>query len=152
MLRRRYAQTEPDARQLTPEQQVIVEEVQFRNGVDILAGSLHLPRLPSQRPAVALVLVSEAEDRVYEGVGPARRQHFALNSFVCSAGTKSESHKQRVTSTSNLSQNRAEESQAAVRFLRDKTAACGYKENGSRVREKLKSGAQHELMNRIFSI
>ena len=44
---------------------VIVEEVHFRHGDNVLAGSLFRPALGGPHPAVVLVLGSGAQDRTY---------------------------------------------------------------------------------------
>lgn len=112
---------ESGAGQPALEQRVIVEEVQFRHGDNVLAGSLYRPSLPGQRPAVAVVLGSGAQDRVYGGVGPALGRHFARNGFVCLVWDKPGVGKSTGDFNAQTFQDRAEESLAAVRFLRERS-------------------------------
>jgi pimeloyl-ACP methyl ester carboxylesterase len=96
---------------------VTVEEVQFRHGDDHLAGSLYRPQRPGRHPAVALVLGSGEQNRVYGGVGPALGQHLAQSGFVCLAWDKPGIGKSTGDFNTQTFQDRAEEALAAVRFL-----------------------------------
>jgi pimeloyl-ACP methyl ester carboxylesterase len=110
--------SEPGLAQPTSERQVIVEEVQFRHGDDVLAGSLYRPDLPGQHPAVAMVLGSGAQDRIYGGMGTALGRHFARNGFVWLAWDKPGVGKSTGDFNTQTFHDRAEESLAALRFLR----------------------------------
>jgi pimeloyl-ACP methyl ester carboxylesterase len=98
-------------------QSVTVEEIQFRHGDNLLAGSLYRPNLPRRRPAIAFDLGSGAQDRVYGGVGPALGQHFARNGFVCLVWDKPGVGKSTGDFNMQTFQDRAQEALAAVRFL-----------------------------------
>src|SRR5690348_10371283 len=62
---------------------VVIEQVRFRHGQNVLAGSLYRPVSRGPHLAVALVLGSGAQDRNYGGTGPALGNHFARHGFVC---------------------------------------------------------------------
>jgi pimeloyl-ACP methyl ester carboxylesterase len=104
----------------TSEQEVTVDEVQFRQGGNVLAGSLYRPNLPGRCPAVALVLGSGAKCRAYGGVGPALGQHFARNGIICLAWDRPGVGKSTGDFNAQTFRDRAEEALAAVRFLRDR--------------------------------
>ena len=76
------------AEQPASEREPTVEEVHFRHGDHVLAGSLYRPGLPGPHPAVALVLGSGEQDRNYGGTGPALGRHFARHGFACLAWDK----------------------------------------------------------------
>ena len=101
-------------------QEVIVEEVQFRHGDNVLAGSLYRPNRPGRRPAVALVLGSGAQDRRYGGTGPALGRHFARHGVVCLAWDKPGVGKSTGDFNAQTFPDRAGEALAAVRFLRER--------------------------------
>jgi hypothetical protein len=72
----------PAAEPSAAEPDIIVEEVQFRHGDDLLAGSLYRPDLPGRRPGLALVYGSDAHDRRYGGVGPALGRQFTRKGLL----------------------------------------------------------------------
>jgi len=98
--------------------QVAVEEVHFRHGDNLLAGTLYHPALPGQRPAVALVLGSGAQNRDCGGVGPALGRHFARHGFVCLAWDKPGVGQSTGDFNQQTFHDRAGEALAAVGFLR----------------------------------
>ena len=110
----------PSAVEESTDGDVAVEDVRFTHGTNVLAGSLFLPRGGGRRPAVALVLGSGAEDRVYGGAGPALGSHFARNGFVCLAWDKPGVGKSTGDFNAQNFPDRAEEALAAVRFLRER--------------------------------
>ena len=99
---------------------VIVEDVHFRHGDDLLAGSLFRPEAPGPHAAVALVLGSGAQDRAYGGAGAALAQHFARHGFACLAWDKPGVGKSTGDYNTQTFRDRAEEVLAAVHFLRDR--------------------------------
>jgi pimeloyl-ACP methyl ester carboxylesterase len=103
-----------------PDQEVIVEEIQFRHQDHVLAGSLYRPNRAGRRPAVALVFGSGAQDRRYGGTGPALGRHFARHGFVCLAWDKPGVGKSTGDFNAQTFQDRAGETLAAVRFLRER--------------------------------
>jgi pimeloyl-ACP methyl ester carboxylesterase len=111
---------EPKPEEHAPDQGVTVEEIQFRHGDNLLAGSLHRPGRPGRFPAVALVLGSGAKDRAYGGAGPALGRHFAGSGFVCLAWDKPGVGQSTGDFNAQTFRDRAEESLAAVRFLRQR--------------------------------
>jgi pimeloyl-ACP methyl ester carboxylesterase len=116
--RRTAEEQHPEPR--APEPEVIVEDVQFRHGGDLLAGSLYRPGLPGRHPAVALVLGSGEWDRNYGGSTPVLARHFARNGFTCLTWDKPGVGKSTGDFNSQTIPDRAEESLAAVRFLRER--------------------------------
>jgi pimeloyl-ACP methyl ester carboxylesterase len=111
---------EPHAEQPAPEADVTVEDVHFRHGDNLLAGNLYRPSLPGPHPAIALVLGSGKQDRTYGGTGPALGRHFARNGFVCLAWDKPGVGQSTGDFNAQTFQDRAEESLAAVCFLRER--------------------------------
>src|ERR1700730_10683967 len=67
---------EPAAASKAAEQAYRVEEVFFRAGDNLLAGTLYLPQTPGPHPAIAMVLGSGPRDRNYGGASPALGRHF----------------------------------------------------------------------------
>jgi pimeloyl-ACP methyl ester carboxylesterase len=108
---------EPKPEEHAPGQEVPVEEIQFRHGDYLLAGSLYRPGRPGRHPAVALVLGSGAKDRAYGGAGPAIGRHFARSGCVCLAWDKPGVGRATGDLNAQTFRERAEESLAAVRFL-----------------------------------
>jgi pimeloyl-ACP methyl ester carboxylesterase len=108
------------AEEPAPRQEVTVEEIQFRHGDNLLAGSFYRPDRPGRYPAVALVLGSGAQDRAYGGAGPALGRHFARSGFVCLAWDKPGVGRSTGDFNAQTFRDRAEESLAAVRFLRQR--------------------------------
>jgi pimeloyl-ACP methyl ester carboxylesterase len=108
---------EPKSEEHAPGQEVTVEEIQFRHGDNLLAGSLHCPDRPGRYPAVALVLGSGAQDRAYGGAGTALGRHFARSGFICLAWDKPGVGQSTGDFNTQTFRDRAEESLAAVRFL-----------------------------------
>jgi pimeloyl-ACP methyl ester carboxylesterase len=98
----------------------MVEEVQFRHGDNLLAGSLYGPKLPSRRPAVALVFGSGAQDRRCGGVGASLGRHFARNGLVCLAWDRPGVGRSTGDFNTQTFQDRAGEALAAVQFLRER--------------------------------
>jgi pimeloyl-ACP methyl ester carboxylesterase len=96
---------------------VIAEDVSFRHGDDLLAGTFYRPDLPGRHPAVALVLGSGREDRAYGGVGTALGRHFAQSGFVCLSWDKPGVGKSTGDFNAQTYHDRAGEALAAVRFL-----------------------------------
>ncbi len=111
---------EPHSEQSALEQKVIVEDIHFRHGDNVLAGSLYRPNLPDPHPAVALVLGSGEQDRNYGGTGPALGQHFTRNGFTCLVWDKPGVGQSTGDFNAQTFQDRAEEALAAVRFLRER--------------------------------
>jgi pimeloyl-ACP methyl ester carboxylesterase len=111
---------EPNPEEHAPGQEVTVEEIQFRHGDNLLAGSLYRPGRPGHYPAVALVLGSGAKDRAYGGAGPALGRHFAESGFVCLAWDKPGVGRSTGDFNAQTFRDRAEESLAAVLFLRQR--------------------------------
>jgi pimeloyl-ACP methyl ester carboxylesterase len=111
---------EPKPEVYAPGQEVTVEEIQFRHGNNLLAGSLYRPGRPGRHPAVVLVLGSGAQDRAYGGAGPALGRHFAGSGFVCLAWDKPGVGRSTGDFNAQTFRDRAEESLAAVRFLRQR--------------------------------
>ena len=111
---------EPKPEEHAPGQEVTIEEVQFRHGDNLLAGGLYRPARPGRHPAVALVLGSGARDRAYGGAGPALGRHFAESGFVCLAWDKPGVGRSTGDFNAQTFRDRAEESLAAVRFLRQR--------------------------------
>jgi uncharacterized protein len=111
---------EPRSEQPASEQEVIVEDVHFRHGDNLLTGSLYRPSLPGPHPAVALVLGSGEQDRNYGGAGPALGRHFARNGFACLTWDKPGVGQSTGDFNAQTFQDRAEEALAAVRFLRER--------------------------------
>jgi pimeloyl-ACP methyl ester carboxylesterase len=98
-------------------QNVVVEQVRFRHGKDVLAGSLYKPTGPGPHPAVVLVLGSGAQDRNYGGTGPALGNHFARHGFACLAWDKPGVGQSTGDFNLQSFRDRAEETLAAVEFL-----------------------------------
>jgi len=99
-------------------QDLVIEEVYFRQGDNVLAGSLFRPRLAGQHPAIILILGSGAQDRAYGGVGTALGMHFARHGFVCLAWDKPGVGKSSGDYQTQTFRDRADEALAAMRFLR----------------------------------
>jgi dienelactone hydrolase len=110
----------PRSEQPASEQEVIVEDVHFRHGDNLLTGSLYRPSLPGPHPAVALVLGSGEQDRNYGGAGPALGRHFARNGFACLTWDKPGVGQSTGDFNAQTFQDRAEEALAALRFLRER--------------------------------
>lgn len=108
---------ESASRPTAVEPEFAVEEVQFRHGDNVLAGTLYRPQAPGPHPAVALVLGSGAQDRSYGGAGPALGRHFARHGIVCLAWDKPGVGKSTGDFNAQKFQDRAEEALAAVEFL-----------------------------------
>jgi pimeloyl-ACP methyl ester carboxylesterase len=108
---------EPHSEQPARKQGVVVEDINFRHGDNLLAGSLYRPGRPGRYPAVALVFGSGAQDRNYGGAGAALGRHFASHGFICLAWDKPGVGKSTGNFNAQTFQDRAEESLAAVRFL-----------------------------------
>jgi pimeloyl-ACP methyl ester carboxylesterase len=108
---------EPHVAQPARAQNVIVEDVHFRHGNNLLAGTLYRPDHPGRHPAITLVLGSGAQDRDYGGAGPALGQHFASHGFACLAWDKPGVGKSTGDFNAQTFQDRAEEALAAVSFL-----------------------------------
>jgi uncharacterized protein len=102
----------------TPEKQCAVEEVRFRHGDDVLAGSLYRPSLDGRHPAVALILGSGEHNRDYGGVGSALGRYFADKGIVCLTWDKPGFGKSTGDFNTQSFPDRAAEALAAVRFLR----------------------------------
>ena len=111
---------EPSTDPPTPEPEVIVEEVQFRHGDNLLAGNVFRPNLPGRRPAVALVFGSGAQDRRYGGAGPALGRHFARNGFACLAWDKPGVGKSTGDFNVQTFDDRASEALAGLQYLRER--------------------------------
>jgi alpha-beta hydrolase superfamily lysophospholipase len=111
---------EPHSEQPARKQEVVVEDVHIRHGDNLLAGSLYRPDCSGRHPAIALVLGSGARDRNYGGTGLALGRHFARNGVVCLAWDKPGVGKSTGDFNAQTFQDRAEESLAAVRFLRER--------------------------------
>src|SRR5262249_34344937 len=95
------------------------------------------PGRPARHPAVARVLGSGARDRAYGGAGPALGRHFARNGFVCLAWDKPGVGRSTGDFNAQTLRDRAEESLAALRFLRrrpdvrpDQVGLWGYSQGG----------------------
>src|SRR5262249_38081113 len=115
---------EPKPQEHAPGQAVTVEEIQFRHGDNLLAGSLHRPARPGRHPAVALVLGSRAQDRADGGAGAALGRPFACSGLVCLAWDKPGVGRSTGDFNAQTFRDRAEESLAAVRFLRQRPDVC----------------------------
>jgi len=111
---------EPKPEEHAPGQEMTIEEIRFRHGDNLLAGGLYRPARPGRHPAVALVLGSGARDRAYGGAGPALGRHFARSGFVCLAWDKPGVGRSSGDFNAQTFRDRAEESLAAVRFLRQR--------------------------------
>jgi pimeloyl-ACP methyl ester carboxylesterase len=98
----------------------VTEDVRFRHGDTLLAGTLFRPATAGPHPAVALVLGSGAHDRTYGGVGTALGQHFARHGFACLAWDKPGVGQSTGDFHAQTLQDRAGEALAAVRFLRER--------------------------------
>jgi pimeloyl-ACP methyl ester carboxylesterase len=127
----------PDLPPQAPQPEVIVEEVQFRHGRDLLSGNLYRPGVPGRWPAVALVLGSGAHTRDYGGTGSALGYHFARNGIVCLVWDKSGVGKSTGDFNAQTFRDRAEEALAAVRWLRarpdvraDRVGLWGHSQGG----------------------
>jgi uncharacterized protein len=101
-------------------QDLLFEEVQFRQGENLLAGTLFRPQTRGPHPAVALVLGSGAQNRDYGGVGTAVGIHFARHGFMCLAWDKPGVGKSTGDYNAQTFRDRAEEVLAAVRWLRSR--------------------------------
>jgi pimeloyl-ACP methyl ester carboxylesterase len=103
----------------TPAQtSVRTEEINFRCGQNRLSGVLVLPEAPGTHPALALVAGSGPADRTYYGVGPHLWRHFASRGIVCLAWDKPGTGKSTGDYNDQSFPDRAEETLAAVRYLR----------------------------------
>jgi uncharacterized protein len=114
---------EPQAKPSPPpidRSDVTIEDVHFRCGDNLLAGSLFRPQAPGPRPAVALVLGSGKQDRSYGGMGTALAKHFARQGFACLTWDKPGVGNSTGDFNAQNFRDRAEEALAAVRFLRDR--------------------------------
>jgi pimeloyl-ACP methyl ester carboxylesterase len=100
--------------------QVVMEEVRFNHGKDVLAGTLYLPAQGGPHPAVALILGSGKQDRHYSGTGPALGMHFAQHGFACLAWDKPGVGQSTGDFNAQTFQDRAEEVKSAIQFLRDR--------------------------------
>ena len=107
--------------QKAKDQPVTVEEVHFRHGSDLLAGTLFLPPKVGPHPAVVLVLGSGAQDRTYGGTGTTLGKHFACHGSACLSWDKPGVGKSTGDYNRQTFHDRAEEALAAVRFLRART-------------------------------
>jgi pimeloyl-ACP methyl ester carboxylesterase len=94
------------------------EEVRFRHGADVLAGTLFLPARPGPHPAVALVLGSDPVDRTYGGAGTALARHFARHGVACLSWDKPGVGESTGDHASQTFRDRADEALAAVQYLR----------------------------------
>jgi pimeloyl-ACP methyl ester carboxylesterase len=99
-------------------QEVKVEDVHFRCGVNQLAGSLFLPKGPGPHPAVVLILGSGEQDRSYGGVATALGREFARQGFACLTWDKPGVGKSTGDFNAQTFRDRANETLEAVRFLR----------------------------------
>jgi pimeloyl-ACP methyl ester carboxylesterase len=120
-----------------PQPEVTVEEVRFRHGDNVLAGSLYRPNVPGRRPAVALVFGSGAQNRHGGWVGPALGHHFARHGFVCLAWDKPGVGKSTGDFNNQTFPDRAGEALAALQFLcarpevrRDAVGLWGHSQGG----------------------
>jgi pimeloyl-ACP methyl ester carboxylesterase len=118
-------------------QAVVAEDVHFRHGGDLLAGTLFRPGAPGRHPAVVLVLGSGPQDRAYGDVGTALCRHFARRGFACLTWDKPGVGKSAGDYNKQTLQDRAEEALAAVRFLRgradirrDRVGLWGHSQGG----------------------
>jgi pimeloyl-ACP methyl ester carboxylesterase len=126
------------AEQPAPGRDPVAEEVHFRHADDLLAGTLYRPGLPGPHPAIALVLGSGEHDRNYGGIGPALGRHFARNGFACLVWDKPGVGRSTGDLNTQTFPDRAEESLAAVRFLRgrpeiraDQVGLWGHSQGGA---------------------
>ena len=103
-----------------PREPVTVEEVSFRNGSDILTGSLYRPGGAGPYPAVVMILGSEGHDRDYGGVGPALGRHFARSGFACLSWDRPGIGRSTGDYNKQTFRDRADEALAAVRLLRER--------------------------------
>jgi pimeloyl-ACP methyl ester carboxylesterase len=99
---------------------VIVEQVRFFHGKNVLAGDLYRPARKGPHPAVAMVLGSGKQDRDYGGTGPALGRHFARHGFACLTWDKPGVGKSTGDFNAQTFRDRAEEALAAVAFLRER--------------------------------
>ncbi|HEV3238150.1 MAG TPA: alpha/beta hydrolase [Gemmataceae bacterium] len=116
---------------------VVTEEVRFKHGKDVLAGTLYMPAQGDPHPAVALVLGSGKQDRNYSGIGPALGNHFAQHGFACLAWDKPGVGQSTGDFNAQTFQDRAEEANAAIEFLRgrndirsDRIGVWGHSQGG----------------------
>jgi pimeloyl-ACP methyl ester carboxylesterase len=100
---------------------VVIEEVTFRHGADTLSGNLYRALGTGPFPAVVMILGSDRHDRDYGGVAPALGQHFARAGFSCLVWDKPGVGKSTGDFNSQTLRDRAEETLAAVQFLRAQT-------------------------------
>ena len=103
-----------------PREPVIVEEVNFRNGSDILSGSLYRPGGTGPYPAIVMILGSEGHDRDYGGVGPALGRHFARSGFACLSWDRPGIGRSAGDYNKQTFRDRADEALAAVWLLRER--------------------------------
>jgi pimeloyl-ACP methyl ester carboxylesterase len=102
----------------TDPRNAVTEEVRFKHGKNVLAGTLYLPAQSGPHPAVALVLGSGKQDRNYSGIGPALGKHFARHGFACLAWDKPGVGQSTGDFNAQTFGDRAEEAKAAIEFLR----------------------------------
>jgi pimeloyl-ACP methyl ester carboxylesterase len=100
------------------------EEVNFRHGKNLLAGTLYKAASKGPHPAIALVLGSGAQDRNYGGTGPALGNHFARHGFACLTWDKPGVGRSTGDFNAQSLRDRAEETLAAVSFLRARADIC----------------------------
>ena len=106
-----------DAREARRDE-VIVEEVSFRHGDHTLSGSFYRPRGAGPHPAVVMILGSDRHDRDYGGVVPALGRHFGQAGIACLSWDKPGVGKSTGDYNTQTFRDRAEETLAAVQFLR----------------------------------
>jgi pimeloyl-ACP methyl ester carboxylesterase len=104
--------------QEAPREDIVIEEVRFRHGDDLLSGFLYRPPGTTPHPAIVMILGSDRYDREYGGVGPALGRHFARAGFACFAWDKPGVGKSTGDYNNQTLRDRADEALAAVRFLR----------------------------------
>jgi uncharacterized protein len=99
---------------------VVAEDVHFRHGDDLLAGTLFRPPAPGTYPAVVFILGSDDHDRTYGGTFTAIGKHFARHGFVCLSWDKPGVGASTGDYKAQTFQDRAEEALAAIRFLQSR--------------------------------
>jgi pimeloyl-ACP methyl ester carboxylesterase len=114
----RRTAVEPHSLSAAPEHATIVEDVTFRHGDNLLAGSIHRPNLPGPHPAVAFVHGSGALGRNDWTLHPPLREHLARQGIASLCWDKPGVGASTGDWTEQSFHDRAREALAAVTFLR----------------------------------